>query len=181
MAEAQLIKAVQEGDQRAFKELFDRYAQVLMGMAMRYARNEADAEDILQEAMVRVHRKIGDYEGKGSFEGWMKKILVHTAINFVNKRNKDAEQKNNDMEVEEMKIADEELPDDLGQEELMNALKRLPEGYRTVFNLVVMEGYEHQEVSELLGISTGTSQSQLFKAKKMLRDQLIREDIKVTR
>lgn len=176
-----MIEAVQQGDQRAFKELFDRYSPILMGMAMRYARNEADAEDILQESFVRIHQKIGDYRGRGSFEGWMKRILIHTAINFVNKRNKESEKKNDEMEVEKAEICDEQLPDDLGQEELTRALNSLPDGYRTVFNLVVLEGYEHQEVSELLGISTGTSQSQLFKAKKMLRKQLVREDIKVSR
>jgi RNA polymerase sigma-70 factor (ECF subfamily) len=111
----------------------------------------------------------------------MKRILVHTAINFVNKRNKESEKTDDEMEVENVEICDEELPDDLGQEELTRALNRLPDGYRTVFNLVVLEGYEHQEVSELLGITTGTSQSQLFKAKNMLRKQLVREDIKVSR
>ncbi|MFB6257847.1 MAG: RNA polymerase sigma factor [Flavobacteriales bacterium] len=181
MAEEKLIQAVKKGDQRAFKTLFDRYSPVLMGMAMRYARNEPDAEDILQEAFVRIHEKIGDYEGKGSFEGWMKRILMHTAINFIKKRNKEQERKNDDMEVERLEIKDDELPDDLGQEELMKAMNRLPDGYRTVFNLVVFEGYEHQEVADLLGINVGTSQSQLFKAKKMLRQQLVREDIKVTR
>ena len=181
MAEKKLIKAVQKGDQRAFKELFDRYSPFLMGMAMRYARDRTDAEDILQDCFVRIHRKIGDYEGKGSFEGWMKRILIHTAINSVNKRKKEAEQRNDEMEVESLQIADEDLPDDLGQEELMNALNGLPDGYRTVFNLVVFEGYEHQEVAELLGISAGTSQSQLFKAKKILRGKLVREDIQVSR
>ncbi len=181
MAEVKLIEAVQKGDQRAFKELFDRYAPVLMGMAMRYARGVADAEDILQECFVRIHRKIGDYEGKGSFEGWMKRILIHTAINFAKKRQKEQERSNDEIEVERIEIADDELPDDLGQEELMNALNELPDGYRTVFNLVVFEGYEHQEVADMLGIRTGTSQSQLFKAKKILRGKLVREDIKVDR
>ncbi len=152
-----------------------------MGIAMRYAKSEADAEDILQEAFVRIYNKIEDYEGRGSFEGWMKRILVHTAINAFKKRQKEQEQRHDEMEVESLEIADEDLPDDLGQEELMNALNNLPDGYRTIFNLVVFEGYEHKEVSEMLGINTGTSQSQLFKAKKMLRKQLVREDIKVDR
>ncbi len=180
MADNELIKRLQKEDQRAFKELFDRYSPMLMGMAIRYARNEADAADILQEAFVRVHQKIGDYEGKGSFEGWLKRILVNTAINFVNKRNKERDRRDDETDMEGVELKDHELPDDMGQEELLNALNSLPDGYRSVFNLVVFEGYEHQEVAEMLGITAGTSQSQLFKAKKMLRKKLVRSDIKVS-
>lgn len=179
MSENKLIKAVQKGDQRAFKELFDRYSPLLMGMAVRYARNEHDAEDILQEAFVRIHRNVGDFEAKGSFEGWLKRILINTAINFLNKRNKESERRDEETELEGKELADDHLPDDMGQEELLSALTSLPDGYRAVFNLVVFEGYEHQEVADMLGITAGTSQSQLFKAKKMLRKKLVRSDIKV--
>lgn len=149
-----------------------------MGVAMRYARNEQDAQDILQECFVRIHEKVSGFKGEGSFEGWMKRILVHTAINFVNKRNRERDQRNEEEELESLEIGDHELPDDMGKEELMNALNELPDGYRTVFNLVVFEGYEHREVADMLGVTAGTSQSQLFKAKKILRKKLVREDIK---
>ncbi len=174
MKEAKLIKAVQKGDHAAFRKVFDRYSDTLMGMAWRYARNEADAQDILQESFIRIYTRIRDYEGKGSFEGWMKRILVTTAINFLKKRQKETERTAPEG-VEEHEVEDENIPDNIAEKELLEALNELPDGYRMVFNLNVIEGYAHKEIAEMTGISEGTSQSQLFKAKKMLRERLTQD------
>lgn len=150
-------------------------------MAMRYANDKADAEDILQESFVRIHRKAKDFRGEGSFEGWMKRILVSTALNFINKRRNEQEKNDEEEEVEELDLPDEELSDGLDEEALIRALNELPDGYRAVFNLVVLEGYDHKEVAEMLGIGVGTSQSQLFKAKRMLRKDLAVKELNLSR
>jgi RNA polymerase sigma factor (sigma-70 family) len=166
VTEAQLIAACKEDDRRAQKFLYDRYAPVMMGVCRRYTKTEEDAEDILVEAFFKVLTNIKQYKGSGSFEGWIRRIMVNEALMFLRRRH------NFNLTVEITNVdvkAPARVIDDLAAKDIINVLNQLPTGYRTIFNLYVMEGYKHREIAEMLGISINTSKSQLILAKKRLR------------
>ena len=150
----------------AQKSLYDRYAPLLFGVCKRYLKNREDAEDVLLEGFFRIFEKIDTYTGEGSFEGWMRRIMVNQSLMFLRK------QHNFQMTVE---FSGLELPvhsnveNELSEQEILVLLDKLPIGYRTVFNLYVLEGYKHREIAELLGVSINTSKSQLILAKERLR------------
>ena len=154
--------------------LFDAYARKMMSVCLRYAPNHHDAEDILQEAFIKVFAHIHQFKFEGSFEGWLRRIVVNTALKALQKK------KLHFAEVNESTIpvanTDAGAPSNLGAEQLMKLLNNLPDGYRIVFNLYVIEGYDHDEIAQLLNIQTSTSRSQLVKARKMLQQQITRMD-----
>jgi RNA polymerase sigma-70 factor (ECF subfamily) len=142
----------------------------MMAIAQRYCNTTFESEDVLQEAFIKVFKKIGTFDGKGSFEGWLKRVVVNTAINHYHQTYKEKL----NVDYDSVKESDG-LPDAvsrLSNEELLNVIKELPDGYRMVFNLYVIEGYTHKEIGELLSINEGTSKSQLAKAKNMMRKLL---------
>lgn len=166
MTEAQLIAACKEEDRRAQKFLYDKHAPVMMGVCRRYTKTEEDAEDILVEAFFKVLTNIKSYRGSGSFEGWIRRIVVNEALMFLRRRH------NFNLTVEITNIdvkAPAKVIDELAAKDIINVLNQLPTGYRTIFNLYVMEGYKHREIAEMLGISINTSKSQLILAKKRLK------------
>ncbi len=166
MTELELIEACRNGDRHAQKLLYDRYSPKMNGVCMRYCKNREDAEDVLIEGFFKVLTHLHQYKGAGSFEGWIRRIMVNESLMFLRKRH------NFKLTVE---ISNVELKTNLSiEDELMAAdilalLDKLPTGYRTIFNLYVLEGYKHREIGELLGISINTSKSQLILAKKRLR------------
>lgn len=138
----------------------------MFGVCLRYAENKEDAQDILQEGFVKVFKKINTFQHKGSFEGWVRRIMVHTAIEHYRKRSKY-------FMVDIDQAYDQSFEADaltrMSTKEIIELVQQLPTGYRTVFNLFVVEGYSHQEISDMLNISVGTSKSQLSRAKRMMQ------------
>jgi RNA polymerase sigma-70 factor (ECF subfamily) len=164
----QLLEACRKGDRKAQKELYQRMSPVLMGICKRYLKKKEDAEEALGNAFLKIYSTLSQYRGSGSFEGWMKKITVRTCLDFLRAKNSPF-----DLGWEH-EIAEEPIGQD-DAEYLLFLIGQLPVGYRTVFNLYAIEGYKHQEISELLNISEGTSKSQLSKARRMLKEQILKE------
>jgi len=169
VTEEELIKACQREERRAQKLLYDRFAPRMMGVCRRYVKTAEDAEDVLIEAFFKVLTNIQQFKGSGSFEGWIRRIVVNEALMFLRKRH------NFNMTVEISNIDIKAAPkvvDELAAQDILDLLEQLPTGYRTIFNLYVLEGYKHREIAEMLGISINTSKSQLILAKKRLRSLL---------
>lgn len=169
MTEQNLIRACKKQSREAQRLLYERYAPKMLGVCRRYLRNTEDAEDILVEAFFKVLTKIEQYKGGGSFEGWIRRIVVNESLMFLRK-------KHNFHLTVELDTVDAptacNAEDDLAAQDILNLLNTLPTGYRTVFNLYVLEGYKHREIAEILGISINTSKSQLILAKKRMREML---------
>ena len=166
MTEAELIKGCRRGDRLAQKMLYERFAPKMFGICKRYLRSREDAEDVLGEGMYKVYSNIEKFRGDGSFEGWIRRIVVNQALMFLRKKH------NFQLTVEVSNIEVQtgiSIEDELAAEDILNLLNKLPVGYRTVFNLYVVEGYKHREIADIMGISINTSKSQLILAKKRLR------------
>ncbi|MEO6668558.1 MAG: sigma-70 family RNA polymerase sigma factor [Ferruginibacter sp.] len=173
MSEDELIKGCIRDEASCQKAVFDRYASRMLGVCHRYARNSADAEDILQDAFIKIFSKISQFKSEGSFEGWIRRIVVNTAIKkySLSRYNK---------EITGYEVSDHLQPSSepvayshLTEKDLMGLINNLPDGYRLIFNLYVIEGYQHDEIAAMLGIQAGTSRSQLVKARSMLQKQIL--------
>jgi len=168
-----LIEGCKKGKHSAFEALYTKYAKRMMAIAVRYCNTTFEAEDIVQESFIKVFEKIGAFENKGSFEGWLKRIVVNLSINNFHKTSKERLFENTAV----IEIPDEQVIPVLSEfstTDLLATLKLLPLGYRTVFNLYVIEGYSHKEIAELCKINEGTSRSQLAKAKILLKEILLK-------
>ena len=155
-------------------ELYQRVAPKMYGVCLRYAGNAEEAEDILQEGFIKVFNKIGSFRSEGSFEGWIRRIFVNTAIEHFRKKTylqPITETEENTVEGKYLSVLDE-----LAEKDIIQLVQQLSPGYRTVFNMYVVEGYTHKQIAEQLGISEGTSKSQLSRAKLILQD-LVRTHI----
>ncbi|MBD0279806.1 MAG: RNA polymerase sigma factor [Bacteroidota bacterium] len=151
-------------------ELYQRFAPKMYGICLRYAGSAEEAEDILQEGFIKVFKKIESYRGEGSFEGWIRRIFVNTAIEQFRRRNylqPITEREENTVEGKYLSVLD-----NLAEKDIIGLVQQLSPGYRTVFNMYVVEGYTHKEIAEALGISEGTSKSQLSRAKLILQDMV---------
>ncbi len=145
----------------------------MLGVCQRYARNNADAEDMLQEAFIKIFDKMHQFKFEGSFEGWIRRIMVNTALKKYSLTRYSKE-----VSVYEVKDTNENYTDaaaysHLTEKDLLVLINNLPDGYRLIFNLYVIEGYAHEEIAVMLGIQAGTSRSQLVKARTLLQKQLI--------
>lgn len=172
MKDKEIIEGCKKGLHAAYEELYKQYSSKLMAIALRYTASKAQAEDILQDAFIKIFKNIQKFDDKGSFEGWLKRIVVRTAIDayHVEKINWTHEGVS---EYKDLGGTDyETIVSKLSLDEIKEKIQKLPEGYKLVFNLHVIEGYTHQEIGEMLGIAEGTSRSQLAKAKKMLQGML---------
>ena len=170
--EKQIIDGCCRNERKAQKALYERYASVLLGVCIRYSGRKDEAEDILQDGLIKIYFNIKDFAGKGSFINWMKKIMVNTAITHYHRNLK--HQYHQDIEdIREMEIKGVSLSSaDFTREELANVIKELPAGYRMVFNLYAIEGYKHKEIAEMLEIDVNTSKSQYSRAKGLIRKKL---------
>lgn len=169
MTELELIEACKNEDRHAQKLLYDRMTPKMFGVCLRYCKNREDAEDVLVEGFFKVLTNLHQYSGSGSFEGWVRRIMVNESLMFLRKRH------NFKLTVEVSNIEIKTkvtVEDELMAADILALLDKLPTGYRTIFNLYVLEGYKHREIAELLGISINTSKSQLILAKKRLRSLL---------
>ena len=175
MHDLKLITRCKKGDRKAQNQLFHQYAPVLMSICLRYMKSYDKAEDMLSQAFYKILTKIDSYTGVGNFEGWMKRIVVNECLMELRKRN------NLTMTIPVEDAASEiriEFVDNLEYEEILALLDELPTGYRTVFNLYVMEGYKHKEIAAQLGISINTSKSQLILARRKLQG-LIKKKLRI--
>jgi RNA polymerase sigma-70 factor (ECF subfamily) len=173
LTEEELIRGCQNEDASCQKEIFDRFAGRMLGVCNRYARNAADAEDILQDAFIKVFDKIQQFKFQGSFEGWVRKIMVNTALKKYSLRRYEKEVNGYESEGKEDKGIEPSAYTHLTEKELLELINALPDGYRIIFNLYVIEGYQHDEIAAMLNIQAGTSRSQLVKARNMLQKMII--------
>ncbi|RTQ45637.1 sigma-70 family RNA polymerase sigma factor [Hymenobacter gummosus] len=170
MNELELISACRQGSVRAQKQLYERFAGLMLTVCLRYLRQRADAEEAMLTGFVKVFRALEQYRHEGSFEGWIRRIMVNEALGQL--RRKEPLHLAIDDMVTDVPSTQATAESDLAAADLMQLLSELPAGYRTVFNLYAIEGYTHPEIAELLGISEGTSKSQLSKARAMLQRRL---------
>jgi RNA polymerase sigma factor (sigma-70 family) len=170
-SDKELIEHCLENDPKAQELLYKRYSRRMYGVCLRFARNTLEADDILQEGFIKVFSFLKDFRNDGSLEGWIRRTIVNTAINYYN--SKQNEWKETTIEKAELyqSMAEDTL-DKISTNDLLNLIHQLPEGYRLVFNLYIIEGYNHQEIAEMLNISESTSKSQLSRARMALQQRL---------
>ena len=169
--ELTILEACKRGDRSAQKELYDALAPKMFAVCLRYMGERGTAEDILQEGFITLFTRLDTYSGEGSFEGWARKIFVNTAL--MNLRKKDALRESDDLDAARNIRSDGVSQiQDIGYHELLKLIAGLPDGYRTVFNLSVIEGYSHKEIAQVLGITEATSRSQLQRARMLLQDKI---------
>ncbi len=170
LSETELINACKRYDKRGQEQLFDKYAPLMLGVCRRYTGNVHDAEDVMIGGFMKVFDKMDQFKGTGSFEGWIKRIMINEALGFLRKNRSmyvevDIEEANGKPEMNEMES-------ELEAEELIAMIDELPTGYKVVFNLYAIEGYSHKEIGKKLGISENTSKSQLNRARALLKKKL---------
>lgn len=168
----ELLNGCRAGNRQMQEALYKQTAAKMLVVCMRYTKDKMEAEDILQLGYVKVFEKIKEYRGEGAFEGWVRKIMVNTAIESYRKNLKN-------MNLVQIEEAYEQHSTDfdfsrLGLQDLMRIIQKLSDGYRIVFNMYAIEGYSHKEIAATLGISEGASKSQLSRARAILREEIIR-------
>lgn len=177
MDEEQLVKKCLEKDALAQKQLFEFYSRRMMGVCLRYSKDSEEAQDVLQMGFIKVFEKLHMYNFKGSLEGWIRKIIVNTALDIIRKNKKFM----NDVEMDKVDYQlhnhNENALDSLSAQDLLKVIQEMPTGFRTVFNMFAIEGYSHKEIAEELSISVNTSKSQYSRARAHLQKILIEENI----
>lgn len=176
MTEEVLVKACISNNATAQQELYQRYSPRMLSVCYRYAKTREDAEDMLQEAFIKVFTQIKQYENRGSLEGWILRIVVHTSINHLKKHKKF----NDSVELAfagNMIVKEDNIPGALQAKQIIECIRSLPIGYRTVLNLFAIEGYSHREIATFLDIEESTSRSQYTRAKNMLETILSKKNL----
>jgi RNA polymerase sigma factor (sigma-70 family) len=173
----ELIARCKAGERKAQELLYKQFAAKMLGVCMRYAVDKMEAEDMLQNGFMKVFKKLDDYRGDGAFEGWVRRIMVHSSIEYYRKHHKmvqvmDVTEMNNEPSVNPAAMAN------MGVKDLMNIIQKLSPGYRMVFNLYAIDGYSHKEIAEIVGITEGASKSQLSRARTILKEQVLKMEEK---
>jgi RNA polymerase sigma-70 factor (ECF subfamily) len=183
MNEKEIINGCQRGDTQAMKALYEKYYSLMLGICMRYAGNVFEAEDFVQEGFVAIFKDIRSFSNRGSFEGWLRRVMINNTLMILRKLKKDRmvdkwEENNINLatpeedENAEMSFETQIYNADFTKEELIETMQLLPEGYRNILNLYVIDRYKHSEIAKLLGISAGTSKSQLSRARSLIKKYL---------
>ncbi|MBK7816362.1 MAG: sigma-70 family RNA polymerase sigma factor [Sphingobacteriaceae bacterium] len=162
----EIVNRCKQNDPKAQEILFNSFSKSLYGICCRYLKNRDDAEDVLQDSFIKILLNINQYRGEGNFEGWMKRITVNTALTYLKEK-----QKIKFETADKLYIVDEpeeEIDQDIKAEYILECLNELPMGYRTIFNLYLVEGFSHKEIADQLGIKEATSRSQYSKARQYL-------------
>lgn len=162
-----VVKQILRGDIRAEQQLYDRYAAKMLGVCRMYIKDMHYAEDVMVQGFTRALNNLSKFRFEGSFEGWLRRIMIREALDFLRERTQLYFEEIDSIEADPV-TAD----DDLDAELLQLMIDKLPAGYRTVLVMFAVEGYSHKEIAEMLGISENTSKSQLFKARNQLQEQL---------
>lgn len=170
ISDRDLIQGCIDGNRRMQEELYKRFAPKMYAVCLRYAGKAEEAEDILQDGFIKIFRKLSGFRSEGSFEGWIRRIFVNTAIEHFRRKNylqPITEQEEDHIDGKYLSVLDS-----LAEKDIISLIQDLSPGYRTVFNMYVIEGYTHKEIGDSLGISEGTSKSQLSRAKGILQDMV---------
>jgi len=169
-----ILERCKAGDEKAFAELYHLFAPKMLGVCLRYAKSKDEAEDMLQEGFIRVFQNLKSYRSQGSFEGWVRRVIVNTAINYYKTQIKYNTTEHIDVYDKELKAMEDEPIEisDISQQLLLQMIAELPKGYNMIFNLYVLDGFTHKEIAEILDISENTSKSQLSKARKLLQKKI---------
>ncbi len=171
-----LIKEILKGNKTAFRDLYKRYAKGHMLTCLRYVKNRAEAEDVLQESYIKIFKQLKSYDStKSQFSTWSNRVVVNTCLMNLRKKNvlRDFD---NIIDFNSKLTVDANAVDNLSLQDLTNFITQLPKGYRTVFNMYVIDGYKHPEIAEQLNIAVSTSKTQLMKARKMLQGMITSHD-----
>ncbi len=170
-----LIRKCQQKSRKAFEELYRKFSPFVYGICLRYAKNRDEAQDILQDCFIKIMDKIGDFRFEGSFEGWLQRMAVNESLNYLRLgRSSFSELDEDDADAEDISS---DIVSNMSANELLDAISKMPDGYRTIFNMFVIEGYQHNEIAEKLNITESTSRSQLKKAREYLIE-IIKNDFK---
>ncbi|MCB9245847.1 MAG: sigma-70 family RNA polymerase sigma factor [Flavobacteriales bacterium] len=173
MNEAELVRGCVDEDRQYQALLYQKYANKMYAVCLRYCNTREEAEDVLQDAFVKIFDRISSFRGDGPLEGWIRRVMVNTALKSRDKRMMKFE--SGDIEQVDEPQVDEQVLGNIQVRNLLNIVSALPEGYRMVFNLYAVEGYSHKEIGDILGISESTSRSQYSRARKLLIDQVKRD------
>ncbi len=175
--ESDIVKRCLRGDRKAQRELYEAYAGKFLSLCLRYVKNSVVAEDVMIEGFMKIFEKLPQYEGKGSLEGWMRRIMVTQSLLYLRNNKNLLMEVNLDGQENSptMGVADQ----DINCQDLFQLIAELPVGFRTVFNLYVIEGYSHREIQDLLGISESTSKSQLSRARAALKNRRSEESYQI--
>jgi RNA polymerase sigma factor (sigma-70 family) len=180
MTEEAILKGCLNNNAIAQRELYNKYSPKMLAVCYRFAHNREDAEDMLQEGFIKVFSQIHTFENRGAFEGWIRRIVVHTCINIL-KKNKKFNESVDIMYATGVQVREESVPSIVQAKQVIECIRILPIGYRTVLNLYAIEGYSHKEISDMLDIEESTSRSQYTRAKAMLEDILVKKRIIVNK
>jgi RNA polymerase sigma factor (sigma-70 family) len=176
MTEAQMLIGCLNNLPEAQQKLYHHFSPKLLGVCYRYARNKSDAEDMLQEGFIKVYQTLHQFRGDGSLEGWIRRIIVHTCINLLKKNQKFSDCLDIDHALA-IPTRHDAIPSILQAKDIVESIRSLPLGYRTVLNLFAIEGYSHREIAVMLDIEESTSRSQYARAKSQLEMMLTRKGI----
>jgi RNA polymerase sigma-70 factor (ECF subfamily) len=176
MTEEAILQGCLQNKAAAQKALYEKYSGKMLVVCYRYGHNREDAEDMLQEGFIKVFTQIHTFENRGALEGWIRRIIVHTCINIL-KKNKRFNESVDLIHASAIQIREENIPSIIQAKEVVECIRMLPIGYRTVLNLYAIEGFSHKEIAGMLDIEESTSRSQYTRAKAMLEDVLVRKRI----
>lgn len=169
-SEQDMIQGCIKGNLSSQKQLYEQYAGKMLAVCMRYAKDRSEAEDMLQEAFLKVFQNISKFKFEGSFEGWVRRIMIFSAINYYKQRSRKFKE---DLDQQHVDVAyNEQIIDRISAKEIMELVQQMPEGYKLIFNLFAIEGFSHKEIAEELGIAIGTSKSQYARAKQYMQNLL---------
>jgi RNA polymerase sigma-70 factor (ECF subfamily) len=176
MTEEAILQGCIKNNPTAQKALYERFSAKMLSVCYRYGHNREDAEDMLQEGFIKVFAQIHTFQNRGSFEGWVRRIMIHTCINNL-KKNKRFNESVDLIHATSIQVKEESIPSIIQAKQVIECIRLLPIGYRTVLNLYAIEGFAHREIGEMLDIEESTSRSQYTRAKAMLEDILIKKKI----
>jgi RNA polymerase sigma-70 factor (ECF subfamily) len=176
MTEEAILKGCLQNDPTAQRELYNRYSPKMLSVCYRFAHNREDAEDMLQEGFIKIFSQMHTFGNRGAFEGWIRRIIVHTCINIL-KKNKKFNESVDIIHATGAVVREESVPSIVQAKQIVECIRMLPIGYRTVLNLYALEGYSHREIGTMLDIEESTSRSQYTRAKAMLEEILVRKKI----
>jgi RNA polymerase sigma factor (sigma-70 family) len=176
MTEEAILKGCLQNDPTAQRELYNRYSPKMLSVCYRFAHNREDAEDMLQEGFIKIFSQMHTFGNRGAFEGWIRRIIVHTCINIL-KKNKKFNESVDIIHATGAMVREESVPSIVQAKQIVECIRMLPIGYRTVLNLYAIEGYSHREIGIMLDIEESTSRSQYTRAKAMLEEILVRKKI----
>jgi len=176
MNEDQMVQGCIDGNAITQRNLYDRFSGKMMGVCLRYTTYSEDAQDILQDGFVKVFTKIDSYNQSGSLEGWIRRIMVNTALEWLRK-NKALQETLNMDDLQVIHVGYNETASETHANDLLEMVNKLPAGYRSIFNLYAIDGYNHVEIAEMLDISVGTSKSQYARARRLLQKMLSKDQV----